>query len=172
VPLAFVLPPVVAAFAPLPDPRVERTKRHALLDIVAVTLCAVIAGAETWVDIAAFGHAREAWFRTFLGLPHGISSHDTFARVFARLDPLAFQRCFQVWVATVATLATGEVVALDGKTVRGSGAGAVREGALHVVSAWACAAGLTLGQVRTPAKGNEITALPELLALLDVTGAW
>jgi len=175
VPLAFVLPPVVAAFAPLPDPRVERTKRHALLDIVAVTLCAVIAGAETWVDIAAFGQAREAWFRTFLALPHGIPSHDTFGRVFARLDPTAFARCFQQWVATVATRAEGEVVALDGKTVRGSGrlsgTGAAREGALHLVSAWACAAGLTLGQVRTPAKGNEITALPELLALLDVTGA-
>ncbi len=174
VPLAFVLPPVVAAFAPLPDPRVERTKRHALLDIVAITLCAVIAGAETWVDIAEFGQAREAWFRTFLALPHGIPSHDTFGRVFTRLDPVAFARCFQAWVATVATLAEGEVVALDGKTVRGSGrlsgTGAAREGALHVVSAWACEAGLTLGQVRTPTKGNEITALPELLALLDVAG--
>jgi len=175
VPLAFVLPPVVAAFAPLPDPRIERTKRHNLLDIVAITLCAVLAGAETWVDIAEFGRAREAWFRTFLALPHGIPSHDTFGRVFARLDPTAFARCFQAWVATVATLAAGEVVALDGKTVRGSGrlsgAGTAREGALHVVSAWASDAGLTLGQVATPAKGNEITALPELLALLDVTGA-
>ena len=171
VPVEFVLPPVVAAFAALPDPRVDRTKRHALLDIVAITRCAVLAGAEGWVDVAAFGHAREAWFRTFLGLPHGIPSHDTFGRVFARLDPTAFARCFQAWVATVATLAWGEVVALDGKTVRGSGAGAAREGARPVVSAWACAAGLTLGQVRTPAKGNEITALPELLALLDVTGA-
>jgi len=171
VPLAFVLPPVVAAFAPLPEPRVERTNRHALLDIVAITLCAVLAGAETWVDIAAFGQARAAWFRTFLPLPHGIPSHDTFGRVFARLDPAAFARCFQAWVATVATLAKGEVVALDGTTVRGSGTGAAREGALHVVSAWASAAGLTLGQVATPAQGNEITALPELLALLDVTGA-
>lgn len=175
VPLAFVLPPVVAAFAPLPDPRVERTKRHALLDIVAITLCAVLAGAETWVDIAAFGHARTAWFRTFLALPHGIPSHDTFGRVFARLDPGAFARCFQAWVATVATLSRGEVVALDGKTVRGSGrltgVGAAREGALHLVSAWASDAGVTLGQVATPAKGNELTALPELLALLDVTGA-
>jgi predicted transposase YbfD/YdcC len=176
VPLAAVapelfVPPVVAAFAALPDPRVDRTKRHALRDIVAITLCAVLAGAETWVDIAAFGQAREAWFRTFLRLPHGIPSHDTFGRVFARLDPAAFARCVQAWVATVATLAAGEVVALDGKTVRGSGTGATREGALHVVSAWASEAGLTLGQVRTPAKGNEITALPELLALLDVTGA-
>lgn len=86
IPIELVLPPVVAAFAPLPDPRVERTKRHELLDIVAITLCAVVAGAEGWVDIAAFGHAREAWFRTFLALPHGIPSHDTFGRVFARLD--------------------------------------------------------------------------------------
>ena len=176
VPLAAVapelfLPPVVAAFADLPDPRVERTKRHALLDIVAITLCGVLAGAEGWVDIAAFGQAREAWFRTFLPLPHGIPSHDTFGRVFARLDPAAFAACFQAWVATVATLAAGEVVALDGKTARGSGTGPARDGALHVVSAWACDAGLTLGQVRTPAKGNEITALPALLALLDVTGA-
>lgn len=176
VPLAAVapelfLPPVVAAFATLPDPRVDRTKRHELLDIVAITLCAVLAGAEGWVDIAEFGHAREAWFRTFLRLPHGIPSHDTFGRVFARLDPAAVARCIQDWVATVATLAAGEVVALDGKTARGSGTGPTREGALHVVSAWATEAAVTLGQVRTAAKGNEITALPELLALLDVRGA-
>lgn len=171
VPIEFVLPPVLTAFAGLPDPRVDRTKRHALLDIVAITLSAVLAGAEGWVDIAEFGHARESWFRTFLRLPHGIPSHDTFGRVFARLDPVAFERCFQAWVGEVARLSQGEVVALDGKTVRGSGTGPAREGALHLVSAWACEAGLTLGQVRTPAKGNEITALPELLALLDVRGA-
>ncbi len=171
VPIEFVLPPVLTAFAGLPDPRVDRTKRHALLDIVAITLSAVLAGAEGWVDIAEFGHARESWFRTFLRLPHGIPSHDTFGRVFARLDPVAFERCFQAWVGEVARLSQGEVVALDGKAVRGSGTGPAREGALHLVSAWACEAGLTLGQVRTPAKGNEITAIPELLALLDVRGA-
>jgi predicted transposase YbfD/YdcC len=166
-----LLPPVVAAFADLPDPRVERTKRHPLLDIVAITLCAVVAGAEGWVDIAEFGRAREAWFRTFLRLPHGIPSHDTFGRVFARLDPGALAGRIQGWATTVATLAAGEVVALDGKTARGSGTGATREGALHVVSAWATEAAVTLGQVKTPTAGNEITALPELLALLDVRGA-
>lgn len=179
VPLAAVapellLPPAVAAFADLPDPRVERTKRHALLDIVAITLCALLAGAEGWGDVEAFGRAREAWCRTFLRVPHGIPSHDTLGRVFARLDPAAVEARLQAWAAAVATRAgglAGEVVALDGKTVRGSGAGPTREGALHGVSAWAADAALTLGQVKTAAKGNEITALPELLALLDVRGA-
>lgn len=112
---------MVAAFADLRDPRVDRTRRHELLDVVVITLCAVLAGAEGWVDIAEFGQARAAWFRTFLRLPHGIPSHDTVGHVFARLDPTAVARCIQGWAATVATLAAGEIVALDGTTARGSG---------------------------------------------------
>src|SRR5437764_1106376 len=105
---------VTTHFASLPDPRVERTKHHALLDLLTIALCAVICGADSWVEIERFGHAKEAWLRSFLALPHGIPCHDTFGRVFARLDPEAFQRCFLAWVQAVAGETTAQVVALDG----------------------------------------------------------
>lgn len=157
-------------FADLPDPRVERTKRHALLDIVTIALCAVICGADTWVEIAQFGRTKEAWLRSFLALPGGIPCHDTFGRVFARLDPEAFERCFLAWIQAVVGAPGAQVVAVDGKTLRRSHDRGKGKAALHLVSAWATANHLVLGQVATAAKSNEITAIPLLLAALDLRG--
>ena len=158
-------------FAALPDPRVDRTKRHALLDILTIALCAVICGADSWVEVEQFGHAKEAWLRTFLPLPNGIPAHDTFGRVFARLDPQAFERCFLRWVRSVAGDAAAQVVAIDGKTLRRSHDHTAGRSALHMVSAWATASRLVLGQVAVEAKSNEITAIPALLNVLDLAGA-
>jgi len=156
-------------FSSLPDPRIERCKAHALVDILTIALCAVLCGAESWVDLETFGREKEPWLRTFLGLANGIPSHDTFARVFARLDPAAFERCFLEWVRAVGPPPGGQV-AVDGKTVRGSHDRASGKAALHLVSAWASASGLTLGQVAVDRKSNEITAIPALLDLLDLAG--
>ena len=109
-----------AHFADLPDPRAGPATRHELLDVVAIAVCAVVCGADTWVDVALFGRSKEGWLRTFLALPHGIPSHDTFGRVFAALDPAAFERCFLGWVQALAAAADGEVVAIDGKVLRRS----------------------------------------------------
>jgi hypothetical protein len=123
-------------FADLPDPRVDRCKRHDLLDVVTIALCAVLCGADTWVDEAEFGRSKEAWLRTFLALPNGIPSHDTFGRVFAALDPAAFEGAFLGWVQALAAGAAGQVVAIDGKTLRRSHDRANGRGPLHLVSAW------------------------------------
>ena len=157
-------------FAELTDPRVERTKRHLLLDILVIALCAVICGAEGWVDLEAYGKAKEAWLRQFLVLPHGIPSHDTFARVLARLDPEELQACFLRWIRAVSELSAGEVVAIDGKTLRRSFDQASGKGAITMVSAWATANRLVLGQQKVDEKSNEITAIPALLELLAVEG--
>ena len=161
---------ITAHFAALPDPRVERTKEHQLLDIMTIALCAIICGADSWVDVETFGREKRAWLGTFLALPSGIPSHDTFGRVFARLDPEAFGHCFLAWVRAVAPETAGQVVALDGKTVRRSHDRANGKAALHLVSAWASASGLVLGQVAVDDKSNEITAIPALLRLLDLAG--
>ncbi len=124
-------------FATLADPRVERTKRHQLSDILTIALCAVLCGANDWVAVETFGQTKEPWLRTFLALPGGIPSHDTFGRVFARLDPAEFQRCFVAWVQAVAPTTLGEVVAVDGKTLRRSHDRSHGQAALHLVSAWA-----------------------------------
>lgn len=157
-------------FADLPDPRLDRTKRHSLLDIVTIALCAVICGADSWVDVEVFGRAKEAWLRTFLALPNGIPSHDTFGRVFARLDPQQFERCFLRWVQTVMTRTHGEVVAVDGKVLRRSHDQRAGKAALDVVSAWADANRLVLGQRAVDADSNEITAIPALLEALALEG--
>jgi predicted transposase YbfD/YdcC len=157
-------------FAGVPDPRVERTKEHRLVDILTIGLCAVICGADGWSDMATFGQAKERWLRTFLALPSGIPSHDTFGRVFARLDPEAFGRCFVAWVRAVAPETLGHVRAVDGKTLRGSHDRPAGQAALHLVSAWAADSGLVLGQVAVGGKSNEITAIPLLLRLLDLAG--
>ena len=157
-------------FGALPDPRVERTREHSLVDILTIGLCAVRCGGEGWTDMATFGQAREAWLRTFLALPGGIPSHDTFGRVFAALDPDAFGAAFVAWVRAVAPQTVGQVVAIDGKTLRRSHDRARGKAALHLVSAWADASGLVLGQVAVDDKSNEITAIPALLQLLDVRG--
>ena len=161
---------LTTAFADLPDPRVERTRWHTLTDILVIALCAVLCGAETFTDMEDWGHAKEAWLRKRLALPNGIPSHDTFNRVFARLDPEAFTACFLRWVEALREPTQGQVVALDGKTLRHSFDRAGGRGPIHVVSAWAAANRLVLGQVKVDAKSNEITALPALLDLLDVRG--
>ena len=161
---------IAAHFRQLPDPRVRRTRRHALEDILVITLCAVICGADDWASIARFGRAKQKWFRGFLALPHGIPSHDTFGRVFAALAPEAFKAAFLAWVATVAALLPGDVIAIDGKTLRRTFDTAADKAAIHMVSAWATAQGLCLGQVKTDANSNEITAIPRLLKVLALTG--
>ena len=157
-------------FAALSDPRVERTRLHSLLSIITIALCAVICGAETWNDIEEFGEAKKEWLESFLELPNGIPSHDTFNRVFSALDPEQFRKCFVSWMKAVAAVLPAQVVALDGKTVRGSHDRASGKGAIHMVSAWATANRVVLAQVKVDAKSNEITDLPELLKQLAVSG--
>ena len=164
-------PGLLRAFARLEDPRMDRTKRHELSDILTIAICAVICGADGWVQVAHFAECKEKWFRTFLDLPNGIPSHDTFGRVFARLDPVAFERCFLEWVAQMAHASQGRLVAIDGKTIRRSLDAANGQAAIHMVSAWCQANHMVLGQVATDAKSNEITAIPALLKLLDIEGA-
>lgn len=157
-------------FAELPDPRRSQGRRHKLVDILAVALCAVLCGADDFTEIEEFGETREAWLRQFLELPHGIPSHDTFGRVFAALDPEAFGRCFMSWVRGVAQLSEGAIVAIDGKAVRRSYDAAAAGPAIRLVSAWARENRLTLGQVKVAEGSNEITAVPELLRSLAVKG--
>jgi predicted transposase YbfD/YdcC len=152
------------------DPRVDRRRRHNLEDILILAICSIIGGADDWVSIEMFCRAKEAWFRTFLELPNGIPSHDTFGRVFAALDPAAFQRAFAAWIHDVTHLPDGTVVAIDGKTVRRSFDRARGKSAIHMVSAWASEVGVALGQVTTDEKSNEITAVPRLLELLHIAG--
>jgi predicted transposase YbfD/YdcC len=157
-------------FDDLPDPRIDRCKHHLLLDIITIAICAVISNADGWLDIEAYGRAKEAFFRQFLDLPHGIPSHDTFGRVFARLNPVAFQQAFVAWVDAIRLKLPGDVIALDGKTERRTHDRAIGLSPLHIVSAWSTANSLVLGQVRTADKSNEITAIPLLLQMLDLQG--
>lgn len=157
-------------FNDLEDPRIDRTRHHRLLDIIAIAICGVICGADNWVDLELFGRSKEEWLRGFLSLPNGIPSHDTFGRVFARLDPEQFAQCFTSWVKAVSQLTQGQVIAIDGKTLRRSHDRANGKSAIHVVSAWASANHLVLGQLKVDAKSNEITAIPELLEVLELSG--
>jgi predicted transposase YbfD/YdcC len=159
-----------AHFAELTDPRVDRGKLHLWLDILVIALCAVICGADSWVEMEAYGRAKQEWLKGFLLLPHGIPSHDTFARVLARLKPEELPRCFLNWMRAVSELTHGEVVAIDGKTLRRSFDRAAGKGAIHMVSAWATANRLVLGQQQVDEKSNEITAIPGLLRLLELEG--
>jgi predicted transposase YbfD/YdcC len=155
----------------LPDPRLDRTRRHDLLDVVVIAVCAVLCAAETWEDVEEFGRSKAAWLGRFLRLPNGIPSHDTFNRVFARLDPAALQDCLLGWLRAVSAAVGVDQIAIDGKTLRRSFDRAGAKSALHLVSAWATAAHVSLGQVAVAEKSNEITAIPRLLELLDVAGA-
>lgn len=155
-------------FLVLPDPRIDRTKAHHLIDIIVITVLAVICGADGWVDVETFGDEREEWLKQFLSLSNGIPSHDTFGRVFSLLDSDAFQRCFFSWVKTVQIKTNGTVVAIDGKAVRRSHG--QNQKPLHIISAFACASGITLGQLKVDGKSNEITAIPELLDTLLLKG--
>jgi predicted transposase YbfD/YdcC len=161
---------LVAHFTALEDPRVERTKLHPLENIVTIAICAVICGAETWDDIAAFGNVKAAWFATFLDLANGIPAHDTFNRVFAALDPAQFRACFVSWMQAVTATLPTQVIAIDGKTVRRSHDRHAGNAAMHLVSAWASANRLVLAQTKVADKANEIVAIPELLRALTVTG--
>lgn len=163
--------PLLSHFATLEDPRVERTRKHDLLDILAIALCAVISGADSWAEVEEYGRAKEPWLKTFLRLPNGIPSHDTFGRVFAALDPERFAACFSAWMAEVAGRLGLKQIAIDGKALRRSHDRAGGKAALHLVSAWACANHLVLGQEAVEAKSNEVTAIPRLLELLDLDGA-
>ena len=157
---------LLASFAALPDPRCAGRTRHRLLDLLVIAVCAVVAGAETWVDIAHYGRMKQAWLATFLDLPHGTPSHDTFRRVFSLINPSCLEECFRQWMATVAPPLPREVVAVDGKTVRRSFDRGRAQGPLHVVSAFATQQGLSLGQVAVAGKGQELTAIPHLLRSL------
>jgi predicted transposase YbfD/YdcC len=157
-------------FCVLIDPRVDRTKDHLLEDILLIALLAMLCGAEGFVDFADFGRAKEAWLRTLLRLPNGIPSHDTFGRVFAALDPRQFAECFRNWTESLRRRVAGEIVALDGKTLRRSHDRRQGKSAIHMVSAWARDNGLVLGQLKVADKSNEITAIPELLRALELAG--
>lgn len=165
------LSPLMEHFQSLEDPRCSHLIEHRLLDIIGLTLCAVICGADSWVDIEAYGRAKEAWLRGFLSLPHGIPSHDTIARLFAALDPEAFQSCFVEWVKGVVQLGSLQQIAIDGKTLRHSYDRGSGKGAIHMVSAWANEQRLVLAQVKVDEKSNEIKAIPELLKVLDLRGS-
>jgi predicted transposase YbfD/YdcC len=157
-------------FAQMSDPRIDRTKRHNLIDILTIAICAVICGADSWVAIELYGCTKYEWLKTFLELPNGIPSHDTFARVFAQLNPQQFQSCFLKWIKSIQKITDGEVVAIDGKTLCGSYDRNSDQTAIQMVSAWATTNKLVLGQVKVDSKSNEITAIPELLKVLELSG--
>lgn len=157
-------------FGVLVDPRIEQKTRHKLQDIVTIAVLAAICGADGWVEVQVFGETKCQWLKQFLELPHGIPSHDTFGRVFALLDPEQFRTAFANWMQAVFQVTDGEIVPIDGKTLRRSYDRGSSRAALHVVSAWAAENGAVLGQVATEAKSNEITALPQLIQTLELAG--
>lgn len=157
-------------FLSITDPRVDRNKEHELLNIITIAICAVICGAEGWVDVEEYGEAMQGWFETFLELPNGIPSHDTFGRVFAAIDSEEFERSFASWVQSIVTLAVGEIVAIDGKTNRRSHNKKIGKDAIHLVSAFAHDNGITLGQKAVDKKSNELKAIPKLLKILNISG--
>jgi predicted transposase YbfD/YdcC len=157
-------------FGKVVDPRKERTKEHKLIDIVIIAICAVICGAEGWVDIELYGKSKLHWLRTFLELPNGIPSHDTFGRVFAMIDAQQFQFAFYEWVMAVNEIIQGQIINIDGKCLRGSDDQRLGKRAIYLVSAWASENEIVLGQRRVDEKSNEITAIPELLKMLAISG--
>ena len=158
---------ILACFRDLPDPRVDRTRDHELGDILVIGLCTLLCGGEHFVDMERFGHAQELWLRTFLRLPCGIPSHDTFTRVFRALDPQSFKDCFLRWTQGVRQAIGEEIVALDGKALRRA---LKTKTVPYIVNAWAADNGLVLGQVKVAEKSNEITAVPKLLRALELAG--
>ena len=157
-------------FSPLQDPRIERNKLHALADILLLTVCAVVSGADGWEAIEEFGREKLDWLRQFAPFKNGVPSHDCIANVLSRLSPKGFQECFGSWTRAVAKATAGEVIAVDGKTARGSRDRRESRRPLHMVSAWASTNRLVLGQEATEEKSNEITAIPKLLELLELKG--
>jgi predicted transposase YbfD/YdcC len=161
---------LLACFGDLPDPRVNRTREHLLIDVVTIGFCAILAGGEGFNDMEEFGTSKEAWFRTFLKLPNGIPRHDTFNRVFQALDPEAFLGCFLRWTEGLRSVIAAEVVAVDGKALRRASDKGKGAALPYIVSAWAAENGIVLGQVKVDEKSNEITAVPELLRALELKG--
>ena len=159
-----------ACFGDIHDPRVEGRCEYPLIEIITIAICAVIAGANAWTEVETFGKSKESWLKQFLKLEKGIPSHDTFGDVFRAINAEEFQRSFMRWIEQVFTVTKGQVIAFDGKTERGSQDKPIGKDAIHMVSAWANANGITLGQRKVDAKSNEITAIPELLELLNVAG--
>lgn len=157
-------------FGGIDDPRIERSKRHQLLDIITIAICAVICGADSWVEVADWGETKQEWLRQYLRLPNGIPSHDTFSDVFGRLKAEQFENAFLNWVQAVMQVTGGQVIALDGKTLRRSHDRRLGKAAIHLVSAWATANQLVLGQVAVDEKSNEIKAIPALLQVLELAG--
>ena len=157
-------------FAPLEDPRILLKTAHKLIDIIIIAICAVICGADTWAQIEEFGKTRVEWFESFLELPNGIPSHDTFGRIFSLISAKLFKACFQQWINEVFQITAGQVIPIDEKTARRSHNKRSNKAAIHMVHAWAATNGLLLGQVKTEEKSNEITAIPELLKLLEIKG--
>ena len=163
-------PSITSFFSVLEDPRPDHTRRHKLIDIMTIAICGVICGADSWVELEQFGKSKEEWLKGFLELPNGIPFHDTFGRVFALLDAQQFRDCFLAWVQAVSAVTRGQAIAIDGKTLRRSHDKSLGKSAIHMVSAWASENRLVLGQTKVAEKSNEITAIPELLALLDISG--
>ena len=157
-------------FDDIEDIRIERGKKHQLIDIITIAICAVVCGADGWIDIEMYGIARKKWLGEFLSLPNGIPSHDTFARVFSQINPEEFNRCFLNWVKGIRQITAGEIIAFDGKQSRNSGDKKNGQGVINTVSAWATSNRLVLGQKKVEGKSNEITALPELIKVLDLAG--
>ena len=157
-------------FDDIEDIRIERGKKHKLIDIITISICAVVCGADGWIDIEMYGIARKKWLEKFLELPNGIPSHDTFARVFSQIDPDQFNKSFLSWVKGISKITAGEIIAFDGKQSRNSGDKKNDRGVINTVSAWAASNRLVLGQKKVEGKSNEITALPELIKILDLAG--
>ena len=163
-------PIVLDIFSKIKDPRINRRKRHILSEIIVLAICAVVAGSDDWVGVEEFAIDRYNWFKSFLSLPNGIPSHDTFGRVFSLISPTEFEACFLEWISLLRFKIPGEIVAIDGKTLRRSHDKKNGKSAIHMVSAWASENALVLGQLKTDAKSNEITAIPQLIELLDLSG--
>ena len=158
-------------FSEIKDPRIERNKLHNLIDIIRITLCAVITGAKSWLDIELFGQCKYKWFKSFLELPNGIPSHDTFNRVFSRINPKELEKCFSNWMKSTNDLLPGEQIAIDGKTLRRSHDKSIKQKAIVMVSAFFRQRELVLAQEKVNKKSNEITAVPKLLKVLKLSGA-
>ena len=158
-------------FSKVKDPRINRTRRHNLIDIIVIAVCAIICGADGWESMETYGKAKYLWLKTYLELPNGIPGHDTIRRVFERIDPESFNDCFLGWVSSLFEATDGRIIPIDGKTVRGSHDREHGKSAIHMVSAWSMENQLVLGQLKTEEKSNEITAIPLLLDLIDVRGS-
>ena len=161
---------MIEHFSKLEDPRVDRNKKHELIDVIVLCVCAVVSGAEGWSDIEEFGRTKLEWLRRYVPLANGIPVDDTIARIISALSVRGFQDCFMSWMEDVVKLSDGEIIAVDGKTQRRSHDRKRGMKALHMVSAWACSNAVVLGQVKTEEKSNEITAVPELLDKLNCRG--